>query len=174
MMSTDTTVLMWRDDVFTHTSGADKALFSTKSIGIFCYFSTKRMFLWRNKRTTWYPPHTHTLTPPPPPTHTHTYLALRIYIMGSSSRSTAQSFMFLYCLFYNVIKWMFSYWPCYRSEGGLIGLRIAVLARGEAEDQYGHRKANTTGRGQALQVTMLSYKERQWNWGAKASFKDFI
>ena len=39
------------------------------------------------------------------------------------------------------------YWPCNRSEGSRIGLRIVVLARGEAEGKYSHPKANTTGRG---------------------------
>ena len=42
---------------------------------------------------------------------------------------------------------MFSYWPCYRSEGSRIGLRIAVLIRGEAEGEYSHPKANKTARG---------------------------
>ena len=32
---------------------------------------------------------------------------------------------------YNVIKWEFSYWPCYRSEVSHIGQRMAVLARDE-------------------------------------------
>ena len=41
----------------------------------------------------------------------------------------------------------FSYLPCYRSEGSRIGLKIAELAWGEAEDQYCHPEANTTGRG---------------------------
>ena len=31
----------------------------------------------------------------------------------------------------NVMKWIFSHWPCYRSEGSRIGLRTAVLARCE-------------------------------------------
>ena len=33
------------------------------------------------------------------------------------------------------------------SEGNRTGPRIAVLARGEAEGQYSHPKANTTGWG---------------------------
>ena len=54
------------------------------------------------------------------------------------------------CLqYYNVIKWMFlfSYWLGYRSEGNRIGLRIAILVRGEAEGQYSHLNADMTGRG---------------------------
>ena len=47
-----------------------------------------------------------------------------------------------YDSFYNVIEWIFSDWPYYRSEGSYIGLRIAVLAQGEAEGQYSHPKAN--------------------------------
>ena len=42
---------------------------------------------------------------------------------------------------------MFSYWPFNRSDGSDIGLRITVLARGEAEGHYSHPKANTTARG---------------------------
>ena len=34
------------------------------------------------------------------------------------------------------------------SEGSRIGLRIAVLARGDAEGWYNNSKANTTGLGQ--------------------------
>ena len=34
--------------------------------------------------------------------------------------------------YYHVIKGLFSYWPCFRSEGSHFGLRIAVLARDEA------------------------------------------
>ena len=41
----------------------------------------------------------------------------------------------------------FYYWSCYRSKGSRIGLRIAVLAWGEAEGQYNHPKACATGRG---------------------------
>ena len=41
---------------------------------------------------------------------------------------------------------MFSYWHCYGSESRRIGLRIAVLARGEAEGQYSHPKDNMTSR----------------------------
>ena len=49
--------------------------------------------------------------------------------------------------YYNVIKWMFSYWPCYRSESSRIGLRFAVLAQGSTSGKYTHPKANTTAGG---------------------------
>ena len=45
---------------------------------------------------------------------------------------------------------MFSYWPCYRSEGSCIGLMTAVLDRVEAEGKYSHPKANTTDRGSLI------------------------
>ena len=47
----------------------------------------------------------------------------------------------------NVIKWMFSYWPCNRSKGSHIGMKIAVLALGFTLGQYSHPKADTTGQG---------------------------
>ena len=42
---------------------------------------------------------------------------------------------------------MFSSWPCYKSDGSRIGLRIDVWPRGEAEGQYSYPKAYTIGRG---------------------------
>ena len=40
---------------------------------------------------------------------------------------------------------MLSYWPCYRSEGSHIGLRIVVMAWGVASGQYSNPQTNTTG-----------------------------
>ena len=42
----------------------------------------------------------------------------------------------------NVMKWMFSHWPCYRSSASRSGLRTAVLALGFASGQYGNPQAN--------------------------------
>ena len=42
----------------------------------------------------------------------------------------------------NVLKWMFSHWPCYRSSASRSGLRTAVLALGFASGQYGNHQAN--------------------------------
>ena len=44
----------------------------------------------------------------------------------------------------NVIKWMFSYWPCYSFSASHIGLRMAVLALSFASGQYSHHQANMT------------------------------
>ena len=52
---------------------------------------------------------------------------------------------------------MFSYWPCYRFGGSRIGLRIAVLTRAEAEDQYSHPKTNTTARGQCENILFMTF-----------------
>ena len=56
-------------------------------------------------------------------------------------------YVFFYMLYYKIIKRMFSYRPCYRSEGRRTYLMIAVFPRGEAEGQCSHPKANTTARG---------------------------
>ena len=47
----------------------------------------------------------------------------------------------------SVMKWMFSYWPCYRFSGSRIGLRMPVLAGGFASSQYSNPPANTTALG---------------------------
>ena len=44
----------------------------------------------------------------------------------------------------NVIKWVFSYWPCYRSSDSCIVPRLAVLALGVASGQYSQPRAYTT------------------------------
>ena len=44
----------------------------------------------------------------------------------------------------NVMKWIFSHWPCYRSSGSHICLRMTVLAFGFASGQYSSLEANTT------------------------------
>ena len=46
-----------------------------------------------------------------------------------------------------LLNGIFSYWPCYRSEGSLICLGIVVLARCEVRGQYIHPKVNMTGKG---------------------------
>ena len=44
----------------------------------------------------------------------------------------------------NVMKWMFSHWPCYRSLARRIGLWMAELALGFAVGQYSHPQVSTT------------------------------
>ena len=42
----------------------------------------------------------------------------------------------------NHMKWIFSYWPCYRSLASHIGLMMAVLALGLPSGQYSHPQAS--------------------------------
>ena len=56
----------------------------------------------------------------------------------------------------NVMKWMFSHWPCYRSSASRIDLRMTVLALGFASGQFSNPQANTIALGP---VTVKDYDE---------------
>ena len=45
------------------------------------------------------------------------------------------------------MKWMVSYYPCHRSSGSRIGLRMAALALGFASGKYSNHQVNTTALG---------------------------